>query len=265
MSTNIDSSPIAGCYKQTTNTSLFEYFSTLLTAIGAPLSYENFVGLTAWALCEGPPSSQGAYNPLNTTLKTINVLPGNAGDLGNNPKQNNGEPVKNYNGFSNGVAATVESMGAGIKGALKAGNSPGAIAAAQAAQHWGTNPACIVSKIAQYQSNPTTLCHDIGLTVAGKDANGLPEDVSQGDINNTPGANNQDPGAAVPGLNISGSSLFGPLGTLLGDITSGKFWLRVGQLVLGGLLILAGLFFILSETKEGKAVESSAATAAIAA
>lgn len=250
--TPVASSPIAGCWGQISDTSLGNMIQAVLVAVGGPLSYENIMGMAAWALCEGPPSSQGGYNPWNTTLNSKDVLPGTAGFLGNNPQQNGGNPVKNYNGWAGGVSATVSTIGGGpINGALKAGNNPGAIAQAVGAASWGTSPACIQSKISQYQGNPQSLCSDMQGSV---NTNG----TSQGGSGAT-----ADAGAATPiSIGPSWGDVLGGLKTLLGAITSGAFWKRVGQGLGGAVLVLIGLGFILSESKEVRGLATQAAMGA---
>jgi hypothetical protein len=257
MGTPIDTSPASSCWMKKSDTSLGMFIQATLAAFSAPITYENVVGMTAWAFCEGPPGSQGQYNPWNTTWPGgqqygnqggVNVK----GPLGGNPQQNGGNPVKDYVGWADGVLATVKTMNnTGIPGVLKSGSSADAIAQAVGSARWGTSPACIQSKIGTYQSNPTQLCADLNTS------------VNSGGTNQGGSGATADAGAAVPINGPSFGSLIGGLGKLLSTITSVAFWKRLGQGAAGVALVLIGALFILSETKAGQAVERGAAEGAV--
>jgi hypothetical protein len=92
---------------------------------------------------------------------------------------------------------------------------------------------------------------------------------------NAPPVNLPGPGigsipAAVVGLGTTAASSvldaegLGGLGTLLGDLTSGTFWKRIGVFSLGAALTLVGLAVFISTTKPGQKATSDAAVAALA-
>ena len=270
-------SPIDNCIgtAASSDTSLLAYIGAVLAFFGkaGAGTYENVLAMAAWAACEGVSAAQGAFNPFNTTFPggqtqgttvkssagPVTLPAGNSAFLGNNPQQNNGDPVKNYAGWGSGVAATVATINnTGIKQALGQNNA-NTVAMAVGAAHWGTNPACITSKISTYRAHPDQLCSALAqpVNIAGQTAKGGAGNVTVG---GGAGAG-ADAGQAVPIGNISVSSLFGPLGTLLADLTSSQFWLRLGVGLLGAVLVIGGTVIFMASTKTGQTVAKAAVLA----
>lgn len=72
---------------------------TFLTSIGAPSTNANIRSVEAWIAHEGPFGTQGANNPLNTTIETT----GATGKFA-------GTPVTNYDTPTHGLAAIVTTL-----------------------------------------------------------------------------------------------------------------------------------------------------------
>ena len=78
-----------------------------------------------------------------------------------------------------------------------------------------------------------------------------------------PGTPGVLPIPGTDGLNpLSGLS---SLNTLLKELMSGTLWLRVGEFLLAGILFLAGLYLMASESSAGARLKSQAETAAVVA
>lgn len=94
------------------------YYSQVLAGAGLPDTPTNRAFLAAWATQEGGAGgSRALYNPLNTTWKKPGATAFN---------YNNGNPVKNYSTYEDGVSATVSTLNlkyyAPIRQAMSSGN-----------------------------------------------------------------------------------------------------------------------------------------------
>jgi hypothetical protein len=108
-----------------------DFALALLNALGDPLTGQNTEAIVSWEQKEGGAwNSPAQYNPLNTTRPM-------AGSY-----SINGVGVQAYTSWSEGLAATTqtldEGMYSGILAALKAGNSAQAVERAVASSVWGT-------------------------------------------------------------------------------------------------------------------------------
>ena len=105
-----------------------QWAKDFLNALGAPVSPSNVQAITAWEQAEG---TKAAYNPLATTQG------GFAGET-----TFNGDGVKNYASYADGLAANVKVINNGLYGnilaALHDGTSAQAVAQAVASSPWGT-------------------------------------------------------------------------------------------------------------------------------
>ena len=115
-----------------------QFATTLLGAVGAPVTSSNVQAIVGWAQAEGGLSHN---NPLNTTENA----PG-ATDF-------NSVGVKTYPDIQTGVSATARTLQNGdygsILSALKAGNDAGAVARAIGSSPWGTSGSLVAQTIAQ--------------------------------------------------------------------------------------------------------------------
>jgi hypothetical protein len=85
----------------------------LLSSIGAPSTQANINSISSWIAHEGPYGTQGANNPLNTTIETS----GYTGKFA-------GTPVSNFDNAADGIAGTVATLLGGypdILAALRSG------------------------------------------------------------------------------------------------------------------------------------------------
>ena len=97
------------------------FYSQVLIGAGLPNTPNNRAFLAAWATQEGGKGgSRALYNPLNTTWKKPGATAFN---------YNNGNPVKNYSTFEDGVSATVKTLNqsyyTSIRTAMQIGNKIG--------------------------------------------------------------------------------------------------------------------------------------------
>ena len=228
----------------------------ILTLIGAPLTAGNQEVMNAWNACEGNnPLPQGSGIPINNPFNT--TLTHNGKGVSYGGKGINSANVQAYPTASIGIQATVDTMlntpaFAPIVAALRNNAGKAIIAGAIGASGWGTSGNCIAK--------------NNGKVAAGAVFPGDPADTSGTPAG--PGSGG-DLGQAVPSSPIplpnalsSWSGLVGGLQSILSALTSLSFWARVGQGMLGTTLIIAGLVFILSETKGGKEIAGSLGTMA---
>lgn len=249
---NIGSSNVS-CAQGFSDQSLYTYGEAVLSFFGGNFTLEHYMLIAAWSSCEGPAKDQGGFNPFNTTLSG-NSYPRDP----TKPSLPNTPNVANYKDWATGVNATVQSIkNLNIAGVLSQPNSTAnAIAFVVGASGWGTSGACMVTKIAEYVANPQKLCADLAqpINTLGTNQGGSSSGADPG------AANPIGFGSLVPGL----SSLLGPLGKILGEISTLKFWIRAGMMALGLLFIIIGVSFVLSESDTAKSAASTAAVAAIA-
>jgi hypothetical protein len=277
--TTIAASPIASCVANASSDSLYAFIRSCLTVAGANANtlYEATAYLAGQAACEGPSISQGGYNPWNTTLPAphangetvtskygpITLPQGNAAYLGNNPAQNNNDPVKNFSDWASGVAATVLSWDQlKILPSLSGTFNGSTYISALSASGWGTSPSCTAQRAQEYLNDPTSLCSQLTQSVNtnGSNAGGT----------STSGAS----GAAVPEANTGAGAVSdvtnavgdvagatSSVSGLIGDLTSTALWYRLGLGALGVALCTVGLFIMFSSTNTGETIESTAASA----
>jgi hypothetical protein len=105
-----------------------------LAELGAPRSGPNVQAIYSWEIAEsGQVPSPAQFNPLNTTQDWPNATPFN---------WNDGDPVKNYWCYSDGIAANAKAIRNGnypaVLEALSIGDDAQAVVDAVIASPWGT-------------------------------------------------------------------------------------------------------------------------------
>lgn len=107
-----------------------KWATDFLTAGGFPVTPANLKAIEAWQQAEG---TKAGYNPLATTQKASGSTAFNT---------NGGSPVQNYQNYSQGIDATVQTINNGHYGnivdALKSGTDPVAVGTAISQSSWGT-------------------------------------------------------------------------------------------------------------------------------
>jgi hypothetical protein len=239
----------------------------VLTFLGAPVTQNNVDNFTSWMQAENSASTwtgtAGANNPLNNGLGS-----GGGSGLGSFPDlivsaafaakgleggitggQYIGNALKANAPFSVFHAATLQATWSGdhysgTGWASQSAPSPApSITAAQSQSNGASKGVAVASANTQF------IVNNMGL-LAGKSLAGalgaLPTNLGNaaGDV-----ANAATGGAA------------GGLSTLLGDLTSASWWLRVGMGALGVFLFLVGLAGFISTTQPGQAAKSDAGAA----
>lgn len=227
--------------------------SDLLTAIGAPVTATNIANLDAWHTCEGGDSATR-----NNWINTTKNAPG--------ATSINSVGVKAYPDYTTGLQATastlLQSNMAGIVAALRQSAPRSVFAGAVGASPWGSNPQCIATTsggsgtVSPPPSSGGTT--DTGSTSTAQLASlKLPSWL--------PSPFNIPFPIPTPGNPLGAADRFFTLiAAAVTHLTSPAFWIRVGEFLLGGLLILVGVSVMLSETKAAKQVESVAPLAAVA-
>jgi hypothetical protein len=204
----------------TGTTGLGYFFADVLGAAGISLSGNGeqvLVGL-AWSMCEGPPGSQAAYNPYNTTLPEPGATAFN---------WNGGDPVKNYPDWATGVRATADSMGAAMRSSLTAigGGSARAESFANVIGYWESSSGVAPSYAANYRASLALLRQNTSKQTALYNAS----------INapNGPGPNPGNEGTTI-GLSaspIADSAITGTVGAVQTSIsTIGDLYGLIGRI-----------------------------------
>jgi hypothetical protein len=220
------------------------FVDAVLHAIGAPLSATNRALLSAWAQTEG---TRARFNPLATTQDAAGatVLAGNSAG------------VKNYPSFQAGVRATAQTLEngryAGILSSLRAGN---------------VQPLDVVNRYAKefdtWGTGATSLARTLG---QGGSHGGWWNQLTGGftAVIQSP----YDPLSHLPGFGGANPIAWAEgLGKLLGNLNEPHFWLRVLELVAGGVLILVGLYMLAQKiglAPDAKKVAGGPLSAAVAA
>jgi hypothetical protein len=191
-----------------------QFADAVLRGIGAPLTAANELLIASWAAAEG---TKARYNPLATTQPYAGATNFNSAG------------VKNYPSFAAGVAATVQTLKNGrypfIVQSLQSNN---AVAITQTREGraeisvWGTS-----------WGNLTSIFLGRGAGEAAR-SNWLADAV--GGVTGAIG----DAAGAV-------ASPFAAVGDVIGKLLSPDFWLRVLEMLAGGVLVLLGLYLLAKE------------------
>lgn len=223
----------------------------MLAGLGLPITKVNVTILDAWAASEGTINHN---NPFAISTKFPGATTCLAQCSGNNP-------VMAYDSLSSGVAATIQFFKQNpayndILATLATNTfqnegtqvSSGVLGAA-----WGAinnSPWCKGCQGGKYPISLATLENTGVLNFAGKNLSVSNLGLSGGPINQT---TPDQQGAVTPGLNIS---VTGFLGSLV------KNWKRFVFGLLALLMIIGGIFMIMSETKTGQTIEQAGSVAA---
>jgi len=203
-----------------TGGNLGTFIDGVLRAIGAPLTTTNRLLLAAWASAEG---TKAKFNPLATTQPAAGAS--NFNSVG----------VKNYRSFQQGVQATATTLQnghyQGIVSALRRGDvAPNDVVNRYAREFdtWGTGAGAVSSQVHSLTSGQGSAL----FPGVGKWLTSLPG----GDLLFGGGPGNIQGDIASGGL--------AGLWKLIGNLLDAHWWLRVLQLLAGGVLALAGLYLL---------------------
>lgn len=198
-----------------------DFIDAVLHAIGAPITATNRMLLLAWTQAEG---TKAKFNPLATTQPAVGAS--NFNSVG----------VKDYASFQSGVQATAATLKngryPGILSSLRAGNvSPNDIVNRYAREFdtWGTGAGAVSSRLHSLQAGGP-------LSQIAAGFNAVMGQVAKVDpfITNPLGA----AGGSNP---LSG---FARIGDLIGNVLDPHWWLRVLELLAGGVLVMTGLYLL---------------------
>lgn len=201
-----------------TGTSLTDFVDALLQAIGAPVNAANRLLVAAWISAEG---TKARFNPLATTQSAPGAS--NFNSVG----------VKNYPTFAAGVHATAQTLQngryPGILSSLRSGTAaPNDVVNRYAREFntWGTGAGAVASQLHGLQGGKSSaLFPGVGKW-----------------LTSLPGGNALFGGGPA---NLQNSVMdFGRIGELIGNLVDPHWWLRVLELLGGGVLVLTGLYLL---------------------
>ena len=176
----------ASSLKSLSDNEVYDYYTQVMQGVGIADTANNRAFFAAWATQEGGSGGTKAlYNPLNTTWNKSGATAFN---------YNNGNPVKNYTSYDDGVSATVKTLRQGyytpIVNAMQDGtktpqeiiNSPGVKASLDT---WGSTGTGVASVISSGVTTPPAIWGG-DAQAWGRNVGESP--VTEGDVVSTDGA-----------------------------------------------------------------------------